>query len=121
MALAIRSPKDFWAGLLYGGIGATAVIIAREYSWGRGGRWGLAVWNHPRLSIAARRGNGVPVRVRGDSGTAGKGVDTQATAGSGGLPPPWWNEASAPVASPFRGTPWAAHRRNSLFLRGAPR
>ena len=42
MALTIRAPKDFWAGLLYGGIGAAAVIIAREYSWGRGGRMGPA-------------------------------------------------------------------------------
>lgn len=42
MALAIRSPKDFWAGLLYGGVGAAAVIIARDYSWGRGGRMGPA-------------------------------------------------------------------------------
>ena len=40
MALTIRSPKDFWAGLLYGGIGAAAVIIARDYNWGRGGRMG---------------------------------------------------------------------------------
>jgi len=40
MALTIRAPKDFWAGLLYGGIGAAAVVIAREYSWGRGGRMG---------------------------------------------------------------------------------
>ena len=42
MALAIRSPKDFWAGLLYGGVGAAAVVIARDYSWGRGGRMGPA-------------------------------------------------------------------------------
>jgi len=40
MALTIRAPKDFWAGLLYGGVGAAAVIIARDYSWGRGGRMG---------------------------------------------------------------------------------
>lgn len=40
MALTIRGPKDFWAGLLYGGFGAAAVIIARDYSWGRGGRIG---------------------------------------------------------------------------------
>lgn len=42
MALAIRSPKDFWAGLLYGAVGAAAVVIARDYSWGRGGRMGPA-------------------------------------------------------------------------------
>lgn len=40
MALTIRAPKDFWAGLLYGGIGAAAMMIARDYSWGRGGRMG---------------------------------------------------------------------------------
>lgn len=40
MALTIRAPKDFWAGLLYGGIGVAAVLIARDYSWGRGGRMG---------------------------------------------------------------------------------
>lgn len=40
MALTIRGQKDFWAGVLYAGIGAAAVIIAREYNWGRGGRMG---------------------------------------------------------------------------------
>ena len=42
MTLTIRSPKNFWAGLLYSAVGAAAVIIARDYSWGRGGRMGPA-------------------------------------------------------------------------------
>ncbi|HET9024492.1 MAG TPA: tripartite tricarboxylate transporter TctB family protein [Burkholderiaceae bacterium] len=40
MSLAIRSPRDFWAGLLYAGVGTAAIVIARDYSWGRGGRMG---------------------------------------------------------------------------------
>ena len=40
MSLAIRSPRDFWAGLLYSGVGAAAIVIARDYNWGRGGRMG---------------------------------------------------------------------------------
>ena len=40
MAVSIRSPKNFWAGLLYCGVGTGAVLIARDYSWGRAGRMG---------------------------------------------------------------------------------
>lgn len=37
----IRAPKDFWAGVLYAGIGGAAVFIAAgEYPMGRGGRMG---------------------------------------------------------------------------------
>ena len=37
---AIRAPKDFWAGILYLCIGATAIIMARSYSFGSGPRMG---------------------------------------------------------------------------------
>lgn len=42
MAKAIRSPKDFWAGALYAGFGAAAVLIARDYGMGSGARMGPA-------------------------------------------------------------------------------
>ncbi len=42
MARLIRSPKDFWAGLLYAGFGAAAVLIARDYGMGSGARMGPA-------------------------------------------------------------------------------
>lgn len=40
MATPIKSPKDFWAGLLYAGFGAAAVLIAGEYGWGSSSRMG---------------------------------------------------------------------------------
>jgi hypothetical protein len=40
MTVSIRSPKDFWAGLLYAGFGAAAVLIAHDYNWGTGARIG---------------------------------------------------------------------------------
>jgi len=42
VARLIRSPKDFWAGLLYAGFGAAAVLIARDYGMGSGARMGPA-------------------------------------------------------------------------------
>ena len=38
----IRSPKDFWAGMLYAGFGGIAVIFARDYGMGSGARMGPA-------------------------------------------------------------------------------
>lgn len=38
----IRSPKAFWAGVLYAGFGAIAVIVARDYGMGSGARMGPA-------------------------------------------------------------------------------
>ena len=40
MAGVIRSPKDFWAGVLYAGFGAAAVLIARDYGLGSSSRMG---------------------------------------------------------------------------------
>ena len=40
MAIPIRSPKDFWAGLLYAGFGSTAIVLARDYGWGSSSRMG---------------------------------------------------------------------------------
>ena len=42
MTPRIRSPKDFWAGVLYAGFGGIAVIIARDYGMGSGARMGPA-------------------------------------------------------------------------------
>ena len=42
MTVSIRSPKEFWAGLLYACFGAAAVLIARNNSWGTGARIGPA-------------------------------------------------------------------------------
>jgi hypothetical protein len=42
MPALIRSPKDFWAGLLYAGFGAAAVLIARDYAMGSSSRMGPA-------------------------------------------------------------------------------
>jgi hypothetical protein len=42
MSGAIRSPKDFWAGLLYAVCGAAAVIISRNYGMGTPSRMGPA-------------------------------------------------------------------------------
>jgi hypothetical protein len=42
MTALIRSPKDFWAGLLYAGFGVAAVLIAREYGMGSSSRMGPA-------------------------------------------------------------------------------
>lgn len=41
MALSVRSPKDFWAGVLYAAFGGAAVVIAAgEYPMGTGARMG---------------------------------------------------------------------------------
>jgi len=40
MLLRIRSPKDFGAGLLYGGFGLTAILMARDFGIGSASRMG---------------------------------------------------------------------------------
>lgn len=40
MAGLIRSPKDFWTGIIYLGVGVAAFLIARDYSFGTGARMG---------------------------------------------------------------------------------
>jgi len=40
VATLIRSPKDFWAGVLYAGFGAAALLIARDYGMGSASRMG---------------------------------------------------------------------------------
>jgi hypothetical protein len=40
MSTVVRSPKDFWAGLLYAGFGGVAVLIARDYGMGSSSRMG---------------------------------------------------------------------------------
>jgi hypothetical protein len=42
MPASIRSPKDFWAGVLYAGIGGAAIVIARDYGMGSSSRMGPA-------------------------------------------------------------------------------
>jgi hypothetical protein len=38
----VRSPKDFWAGLLYAAFGGAAIVIARDYGMGSSSRMGPA-------------------------------------------------------------------------------
>ncbi|MDP2603598.1 MAG: tripartite tricarboxylate transporter TctB family protein [Deltaproteobacteria bacterium] len=38
----IRSSKDFWTGLIYIFFGVSAIIVARDYSMGTGGKMGPA-------------------------------------------------------------------------------
>ena len=38
----IRSTKDFWTGLIYLSFGVSAILIARDYSLGTGGKMGPA-------------------------------------------------------------------------------
>jgi hypothetical protein len=38
----VRSPKEFWAGLMYAGFGGAAVLIARDYGMGTSSRMGPA-------------------------------------------------------------------------------
>jgi hypothetical protein len=38
----IRSTKDFWTGVLYLFFGVTAILVARDYGMGTGGRMGPA-------------------------------------------------------------------------------
>ena len=38
--IAIRAPKDFWAGVLYLAIGLAGLVIGRNYSFGSGPRMG---------------------------------------------------------------------------------
>ncbi len=38
----IRSTKDFWTGLIYLFFGVSAILIARDYGMGTGGKMGPA-------------------------------------------------------------------------------
>jgi Tripartite tricarboxylate transporter TctB family len=40
MALSIRAPKDFWAGVIYFATGLAGFLIGQEYSFGSGARMG---------------------------------------------------------------------------------
>lgn len=40
--IAIRNPKDFWAGLVYIALGLTAMYVARDYEMGSATRMGPA-------------------------------------------------------------------------------
>ena len=40
MSKVLRSPKDFWAGVLYSGFGGAALLIARDYGMGSASRMG---------------------------------------------------------------------------------
>ena len=40
MSLSIRSPKDFWLGVIYAAAGAAGFLIARDYPFGSGARMG---------------------------------------------------------------------------------
>ena len=38
--MRIRAPKDFWAGVMFGGFAALAILAARGYSLGAAGKMG---------------------------------------------------------------------------------
>lgn len=40
MSMTIRSPKNFWTGVLYVGFGGAALWLARDYSMGQASRMG---------------------------------------------------------------------------------
>jgi putative tricarboxylic transport membrane protein len=38
--MRIRAPKDFWAGVMFGGFAVVAILAARGYSFGTAGKMG---------------------------------------------------------------------------------
>lgn len=42
MKPALRSPRNFWAGLLYAALGVAAIVVARDYGMGTAARMGPA-------------------------------------------------------------------------------
>jgi len=40
MAIPIRNPKDFWAGLIYLAVGLTAIVLARDFGMGTATKMG---------------------------------------------------------------------------------
>jgi hypothetical protein len=40
LASLVRSPKDFWTGIIYVAVGVAGFVISREYSFGTAGRMG---------------------------------------------------------------------------------
>ena len=63
MKLTLRSNKDFWAGLMFAGIGATAVFIAQSYPFGTTLRMGPGYF--PRILGGILIAFGLFVMVRG--------------------------------------------------------
>jgi putative tricarboxylic transport membrane protein len=60
--MRIRAPKDFWAGVMFCGFAAVALIAARGYSLGSAGRMGPGYF--PLLLGLALAGLGVVLVVR---------------------------------------------------------
>jgi hypothetical protein len=92
VAHLIRSPKNFWAGLLYAGVGTAAIAIARDYGMGSGARMGPAYF--PTVlgalllllgAAALARGFLVDGEAVGDVGWKGLGLVTLATVLFGAL------------------------------------
>jgi uncharacterized membrane protein len=63
MKLAFRNNKDFWAGLVFAGIGAAAIFIARQYPFGSTLRMGPGYF--PRVLGAILILFGIYVMARG--------------------------------------------------------
>jgi hypothetical protein len=63
MPLLIKSPKDFWTGVLYLAFGATALWIARDYPVGTAGRMGPGYF--PTALSALLMGLGAYILVKG--------------------------------------------------------
>jgi len=63
MSLLIKSPKDFWTGVLYLAFGAATLWIAREYPIGTAGRMGPGYF--PTALSLLLMGLGVYILARG--------------------------------------------------------
>lgn len=63
MSSLIKSPKDFWTGVMYVGFGGIAFVIARDYSFGSAGRMGPGYF--PSVLSCLLMGFGVLALLRG--------------------------------------------------------
>jgi len=63
MLLRIRSPKDFGAGLLYGGFGLTAILMAWDFGMGSASRMGPGYFPTALGALLLRPAGLVPALV----------------------------------------------------------
>lgn len=63
MSSLIKSPKDFWTGVMYAGFGGIALVISRGYSFGSAGRMGPGYF--PTVLSCLLMGFGVLALLRG--------------------------------------------------------
>jgi hypothetical protein len=64
--MAIRAPKDFWAGVMFCGFAVIGILAARDIRWAAPARWGRAIsrccsascsrpWAHPDRQVRRHR------------------------------------------------------------------